>query len=48
MKIHHIGYLVDDIEKAAQEFEQLGFTRTSEAVEDKTRQVYILFLDNDG
>ena len=48
MKIHHIGYLVDAIEVAAKEFEGLGFFRMGETVEDSTRDIYILFLDNGG
>lgn len=48
MKIHHIGYLADDIENAAKEFENLGFSRIGEVVEDPSREVFILFLDNDG
>lgn len=48
MTIHHIGYLVDDIENAAKEFERLGFLRTGEPVKDLLREVYILFLDNSG
>ena len=46
MKIHHIGYLVDNIENAANEFERLGFSRMGKSVEDCSRQVNILFLDN--
>ncbi|MCL1874655.1 MAG: VOC family protein [Synergistaceae bacterium] len=46
MKIHHIGYLVDNIENAAREFERLGFSRRGETVEDTSREVYILFLYN--
>ena len=46
MKIHHIGYLVDDIEAAASEFEKLGYSKTDEIVEDAARKIYILFLGN--
>ena len=47
VKIHHIGYLVDDIEHSANEFKKLGFSlRTCEAVEDLSREVFIMFLDN--
>lgn len=48
MKIHHIGYLVDNIEVAASTFENLGFSKTSEIVEDTLREIYILFMDNSG
>ena len=46
MKIHHIGYLVDDIESAAREFEKLGFSKVSELIEDPLRDIYVQFLDN--
>ena len=46
MKIHHIGYLVDNIENAAREFEKLGFSRRGEVLEDTSLEIYILFLYN--
>ena len=48
MRIHHIGYLVENIENAAGEFEKLGFTKIGEIVEDLSREIYILFLNNTG
>ena len=48
MKIHHIGYLVDDIKAAALEFVNLGYSQTSEIVEDISREIYIQFFENDG
>jgi len=48
VKIHHIGYLVDNLETAAEEFELLGFSRLGEITEDLSREIYILFLDNLG
>ena len=48
MKIHHIGYLVDDIKIAAAEFAKLGFSPLENVMEDSTREVYIQFLDNGG
>ena len=48
MKIHHIGYLVDDIKVAVKEFEKLAFSRIGEIVEDSSRESYILFLNNGG
>jgi len=48
MKIHHIGYLVDNIKKAAHEFEMIGYTQKGEVSEDESRQVYIQFLENGG
>ena len=48
MKIHHIGYLVDNIDAAATTFENLGFSLVGKIEEDTTREIYIQFLDNDG
>ena len=48
MKIHHIGYLVDNIENAINEFERLGFSLIDEVTEDSSREIFIAFLDNDG
>ena len=48
MKVHHIGYLVDNIENAISEFERLGFSRVGEVTEDSSRGIFIVFLDNDG
>ena len=48
MKIHHIGYLVDDIKIAAEEFAKLGFSPLDDVIEDSTREIYIQFLDNGG
>ena len=48
MKIHHIGYLVKKIEKAAKAFEALGYVREGEMTRDESRGVDILFLCKDG
>jgi methylmalonyl-CoA/ethylmalonyl-CoA epimerase len=48
LKIHHIGYLVDNIENATSEFERLGFIKIGEVTEDSSREIFIVFLDNDG
>ena len=48
LKIHHIGYLVKHIDKAAAEFERLGYTAVSETVFDGYRKIYILFMEKDG
>ena len=48
MRVHHIGYLIDDIKKSAAEFGRLGFFPKSEIFLDSARQVYIQFLDNNG
>ncbi|ABM29608.1 VOC family protein [Nitratidesulfovibrio vulgaris] len=48
MKIHHIGYLVHSIEKAQIQFEELGFTNTTNQIHDKFRGINILFMTKDG
>jgi len=48
MKIHHIGYLAKDIEKAASVFEMLGYVRQGELCFDEARDVNILFLEKDA
>lgn len=48
MKIHHIGYLVKKMEKAAAAFEALGYVREGAATHDEVRRVDILFLTKDG
>lgn len=48
MKIHHIGYLVKKIEKAAAAFEALGYVREGAVTHDEIRKVDILFLTKDG
>lgn len=46
MRIHHIGYVVNDILKSIQEYEQLGFAKESEIVQDVARKVFICFMIN--
>lgn len=46
MNIHHIGYLVKNIEKSRIYFEKLGFKEESKAVYDAKRDVNILFMTN--
>lgn len=48
MKIHHIGYLVKRMEKAAAAFEALGYERSGGMTHDEGRRVDILFLEKDG
>ena len=48
MKVHHIGYLVKKLEKAAEEFEKLGYVRLGEITPDPHRKIDILFLEKDG
>lgn len=48
LKIHHIGYLVKNIDKAADQFEFLGFSIINEKCRDDHRQADILFMEKDG
>lgn len=47
-KIHHIGYLVKNIEKATSEFIKLGYETCGDVVYDDIRCIDILFLEKDG
>lgn len=44
MEVHHVGYLVKRLEKAAAAFSALGYRAEGEAVCDPGRDVDILFL----
>ena len=46
MKIHHIGYLVKDIEKSIEVFASLGYICESEIVFDQNRGIDIVFMIN--
>lgn len=46
MEIHHIGYLVKNIEKARQSFEGLGYAAETGIVYDSLRDIDILFMTN--
>ena len=46
MKIHHIGYLVKEIDKSIIQFENLGFMYTDIPIVDKIRDLKILFMYN--
>lgn len=48
LKIHHIGYLVKKIDKAAKNFEALGYSVEQDTVRDEIRKVDICFLVKDG
>lgn len=48
MRIHHIGYLVKNIEMAEKQFSMLGYEKTGEAVSDDFRGAKIQFLEKDG
>ena len=48
LRIHHIGYLVKKIDKAANEFVKLGYVISSEKTYDDYRKVDIVFLTKDA
>ena len=48
MRIHHIGYLVKNIEKAIRTLEATGYTVAQGVVYDRYREVDIAFLERDG
>lgn len=48
MKINHVGYLVGNIKEGIKSFEQLGYERKSEVIEDLLRRIHICFLERDG
>lgn len=48
MKIHHIGYIVSDMELSIREFQTLGYLVESPPIEDTLRDIVICFLKNDG
>lgn len=48
MQIHHIGYLVKKLEKAAAAFTALGYVPEGKITDDTIRGIDILFLVKDG
>ena len=49
MKVHHIGYLVEDIGEGILEFESLGFAQSKEgAVRDEQRGIWICFMQSES
>ena len=49
MKIHHIGYLVEDIGTAIEEFKNLGYHQSPDGVvKDDFRGILICFMQMDG
>lgn len=48
MRPHHIGYLVRDVESAAEKLEQSGYVTVSPPIYDRYRDVNICFLENHG
>ena len=48
LQVHHIGYLVKNIDAATKTFTQLGYSVTQNTVYDDIRKVNICFLEKDG
>ncbi len=48
LNVHHIGYLVKNINKAGEMFSLLGFEVASELTYDEYRQINIQFMQKDG
>jgi len=48
VNIHHIGYLVKDLEASLHTFIQLGFTESGKRYYDEDRQADILFIKKNG
>ena len=48
MKIHHIGYAVNSIEKSLPVFEVLGWKPRGGITDDVSRKVRIAFVEKDG
>ena len=48
MKLHHIGYVVERIEKAQQSFETLGYKEVQKPVNDDIQKCRIGFIEREG
>ena len=48
MMIHHIGYLVDNLEATVKEFSKIGFIVERPKSYDSFRRIYICFIVNGG
>ena len=48
MKIHHVGYLVKNINQSIEVFSDLGYVIKQETVYDVDRDIDICFMENDG
>ena len=46
MEVHHVGYLVTDIDRSLGHFILLGFDKETNKQYDEYRDIYILFLVN--
>ncbi len=48
MKLHHIGYVIEHIEEAQQNFEALGYKVAQAPVNDDIQKCRIAFIARDG
>ncbi|MBQ7583649.1 MAG: VOC family protein [Lachnospiraceae bacterium] len=48
LSIHHMGYLVRNMEKALDKFEELGYKPLDTIIYDEGREAAIQFLEKDG
>ena len=48
MRVHHVGYLVADIDAAIDEFLSMGYEVRQEKLYDPSRRVYLCFMENNG
>lgn len=48
MKVHHIGYFVDDMEEAKKNFQKLGWKDVSPCFFDELRKIFIQFMEMDN
>lgn len=48
MKVHHIGYIVKNIEKAGRDFRSLGYAQTTPVTFDPIRNADISFWENNS
>jgi len=48
MKVHHIGYLVQNIDAAINNFKKQGWQITREKIFDEAREIFVCFMENSG
>lgn len=48
MQVHHIGYLVKKMDKAIENFQNMGYHIKDEMMYDSTRDIDICFLEMNG
>ena len=48
LRIHHIGYVVRDLERSRKRFAELGYVEEGGVFNDESRTVHVVFLVKDG